>query len=629
MGERHSEIMAGDADMETVQMAAPRRFLGHMGADERHALLHPLIRNWTDRKCLANTDDSLFTETSKQSLYADRERARLEMMKLLPGLIEEMRNDPVSVKLRECIVAGDAETLYSANPDDLSGVKSEQSIAAEKHRAMFMGMLEDYFSLFSSLIPEDARETIFESYLLESVDASAQEAFFERKRKYLESGGKEPEAGATELPVVGYEYFDPEREVKRIAAFANEVPLGLPQDEYVVEKRRRFKSFMKQFAEQAAGKAKLNAELEDVLLEKGVFDEERSDRLRSLIYQKAEKLRLSPVQLGRYDALLEKLKEWNREMDEAQGDLVPGADDAKLFEKFFEVSPKGEVNVRRGPVSFFVDCRDIRDYARARGRSEESVTSSRGFSNEFKTAVKNVSGEMAEEDIEEVRIHEERHSLRSVIDSMLHESIIYRSLNKKEDGILMAKLIKAMVKEKRTGAEKRAADEVFAYLKDGSSIASLRRTLMKQKSDGGLYDYLQENQDEFYRELGVEDAPEMDALFDRARSEYRSTLSNALDVVESLLLLKIPRKEIIATLEFEPLSQWKRATARLESGGVFKKSRKLASKGIGERMGAAGWRRAMLRMMFGTSQEELDEKYDSEIAELQKESKRISKKFER
>ena len=46
-----------------------------------------------------------------------------------------------------------------------------------------------------------------------------------------------------------------------------------------------------------------------------------------------------------------------------------------------------------------------------------------------------------------------------------------------------------------------------------------------------------------------------------------------MDEVEALLLLEIPRTEIIAMLEFEPLDQWKRVMSRLESGGAFKQKR--------------------------------------------------------
>lgn len=559
MKEKSLENKFTGVDEETSQETYPHKFLSSMPDKERSILIRPLIRNHHSIIQLEGIDPAILTEESRKKYKDDCEKCRLKTQESVPLIVEEIRKDPYSHEILSLIRPDDAVMMYQSN-------QSELSLAAENRHVQFKEQLIDFIC---NAVPYgvDVAELIYEAFLLESADNSVRDAFLKRKQEYLKNKDKQS------LPTVPYEYFDPEQEVKKITSFAEENIRTLPQDEYIAEKKRRFEEFKKQFTAQVVGRMKLHAELEEILLKKGSYDQKRADQLRKCISKKSEKLRLSPVQLGRYEAFLNKLEDWNREMDNVQGELKIGRDDKKLFEKLYGVIPEGEVYVHRGPVAFFVDCNNVGDFAKARGKSEEESALVGGSSGGLRTIVKNNNGEETKKWIEEVRIHEERHSLKKMLDSMMEESITFKGFSFLDRREIEIQSIEAIVENDLEIAKKRARDEIFAYLKDGSPIKRLRNVLLKEKAEGGIYDYLEEAKNDYHASFELDNFSESDSVFESANSKYKKILVEALNDVEVLLLLEIPRTEIIAMLEFEPIDQWKRAISRLESGRVFKQRR--------------------------------------------------------
>ncbi len=559
MKEKSLENKFIGVDKETSKETPPHKFLSSMPDKERGSLIRPLIRNHHSIVQLEGVDPAILTEESRKKYKDDCEKCRLKTQESIPLIVEEIRKDPYSHELLNLIRPDDAVIMYQSNQSDIS-------LAAENRHVQFK---EQLINFICNAVPYggDVAELIYEALLLESNDNLVRDDFFARKQEYLKN--KEDQ----KLPVVSYGYFDPEQEVKKIASFAEEKIRTLSQDEYIAEKKKILEEFKKQFTFQVVGRMKLHAELEDILLKKGSYDQKRADQLRKCILKKSEKLRLSPVQLGRYEAFLSKLEDWNREMDNVQGELKIGRDDKSLFEKLYGVVPEGEVFVHRGPVSFFVDCNNVGDFAKARGESEEESVLIGGSSRGLRTIVKNNNGEETKKWIEEVRIHEERHSLKKLLDEMMEESIIFKGLSLSDRREIEIQSLNAIVENDLEIAKKRARDEIFAYLKDGSSIKRLRNVLLKDKSKGGIYDYLEEAKNDYHTSFEQDSLAESDAVFERAHFEYKKILAEVLDEVEALLLLEIPRTEIIAMLEFEPLDQWKRVMSRLESGGAFKQKR--------------------------------------------------------
>jgi hypothetical protein len=377
---------------------------------------------------------------------------------------------------------------------------------------------------------------------------------------------------------VSYEYFDPRQELKKIRTFSKNKSGQSSHEEYLSKKRDLLESYNKQLAEQMMGVSKLHAELEEILFTQEKYDEECEKKLREHIEENAEKLKLSPKQLSRYEVLFDYLSEWNAGMDFRQEDFELGVDDREFFKELFGEFPVGEVIITRTPVSFCVECKNLEDYAFAMGESKKSANLSGGCSFGKITLVANYNRKNPET-IKKTKIHEQRHSLKKIFDN------VQLGLFSENFHILQARLadginIEEKVKKIRVNATEMVQDEIFAYLKDSSAIETIREILSAEKSENGLYDYIESSREKYHNaykkgRLGENfDMEAIDRLFDLEKKKYLETINEALDVVEKMEYLGMTRGEIISLLEFEPLDKWRHKAVRLEKGGKFVESRK-------------------------------------------------------
>ncbi|MEI6650492.1 MAG: hypothetical protein WCL23_03610 [Candidatus Moraniibacteriota bacterium] len=539
------------------------------------------MRSVMDRSHSVDTvGDVLLGPDSKKELLRDRTRVRAEREVLIRNLTGAVRERVGREELSYLIRPEDAEILH-VDSGTLSDEGLNRLFQADRRRAVFVDRLWTATrGFFGDAGKREIYETLFrEAYdtlLMESVEPTVRDSFLERKReeerqlKSLEDSSK--------LPTVNYEFFDPEAEFMRINAFTEKERADLSHEDYMAEKSRRLSMFKERLLEQKKGLAVLHLELEEALLGGGEpFGDEKTARLLEHIHDRAKDLKLSPVQLGRYQAFFDTLEQWKNEMDWIQGDLIPGKDDAELLEVLFGVKPKGTVSIRRGSLSFIVDCQDLRDYARISNESSKRASLSDGFARDFMVVINNKDGKMSDERSKDIVDHEERHVLRSTLDTFLRDSTSYEGLDEEERGGIETFDLKTRIEHVRTASYDRAKDEIFAYLKAGvSSPIEIRDILMQGRSDKGIYDYLEE-----YRKESCKDVPwyrwlELKRVIGMNRDRYRDVVSEALDVVEKLYFLRYPEQRIVSMLEFEPLEHWDSVVSRYEEAGEFAESRKSA-----------------------------------------------------
>jgi hypothetical protein len=402
---------------------------------------------------------------------------------------------------------------------------------------------------------DEVNSMVFEKLMLEEADEKGKEKYHSRqerrkKRKEFQGSGS-PLESALEDP--GYEYFDPENEFERVRSFVRSSEYRLQKEEYKANK-----------AEYTKGRIMLDRKLETVLLRESEFSDERRKELEQIIAKHAEEIKLSPRDKKRYDLFFDKIAERNRKMDEVQGDWRSEDGAEMLFERLFGFTPEGEVLIKRGPVSFFVEIRNENDYVKAHGN--DSAKSSAGFNREFVSVARNDEGKESQEWIDSTNTHEGRHALHGMIKALMSEV--------REEGspreVYTPEDVPEYVKSLSTQYQERVKDEILAYLKDGSTGESIRGCLKESKSEGGLYDYFQEREDwveENWKSEEIKKTFKTEAA--EQRKHFEEVRDGAIDIVERLEGIGMARPQITALFNTVPLAKWSSEVRRLEDEGVF------------------------------------------------------------
>ncbi len=392
---------------------------------------------------------------------------------------------------------------------------------------------------------------------------------YEDKNEYNKYGREWLGVDESFLIAEQYECFDPAEELKKINNFTKDERKELSQEEYLTEKSRRIVEYKKRFIEQFVKISQLNCYLEDILLQENdqLKFGEKVETLKENIIAYSAGLQLSPAQIQGYGIFLRHLCDRNKTMDSIQGTLIPGEDDEELFLKLFNGEPCGKVHIDRGATSFLVECEDIRDYAKAYNASEEVAEKSEGFARGEKIGINNKGGELSDDQKKIIRIHEERHTLKSLLDETV-KAVMANSPKAFQYFCVEVNII-------NTGfiADKRIRDEIFAYLKDETPIDIISAYLLESQSEGGLYDYLGADV-AFFSEWHIES--EEIQLIDKERKLHQKRISDGLALIEKMENFGMPRKQIISLLEFEILRDWKKKIVRLEDEGFFLELRKEA-----------------------------------------------------
>lgn len=374
--------------------------------------------------------------------------------------------------------------------------------------------------------------------------------------------------------------FNPGEELKKV----RETPKA--------QRLEQLATYKKNLAEQMAGMAKINEELESLVLNKSVSREELGIYLK----ERAQTYKLSPPQLEKYDLVLDKIEQQKKVIDFIDGRLA-GRSEKEIFWIMFGFKPKGEVEIKKDAISFFVKCVDLRDYARCRNGSDDQeslsrVKTSAGFARQKRLKVSDpgidlvldygitvLNGSLRrtshyKEYAEEVRIHEEKHILNDIMREAENEV-----KNNKTIGSPFAQILN----REKIDSERRAKDEILAYLKDGTDAWFIYNTLLEKKSDGGSYDYLASAKQamESVANLNPE-AKSGRALLENAykkmQNEYRLEILTALEQVINLDQLGFSKTRIIGLLEAEPLARWPKVYQRFRKSQEFVRAKEKAKK---------------------------------------------------
>jgi hypothetical protein len=262
-------------------------------------------------------------------------------------------------------------------------------------------------------------------------------------------------------------------------------------------------------------------------------------------------------------------------------------DDKKLFETLFGRLPKGEVKIIPGPMTFYVRCHDLNDYAYLcsgayldnREPSPEEILDadkSAGASL-FRSKVVGLEGSIMIEKVERnisdsesnnTRIHEQQHAVnklfrRKVQIEELKQTLqecglkIYKDSPEKEQAIRDYFLFWS-----KNSAEETGKDEIIAYFKDGVNSAK-SILIFLQKADS--YDFIANIDKSIREDFGAffesEDLKLITQIAKEIKERYHQLLEQGVEAFEQLRL-NHSIEETIALLIHQPLSQWSKVADR-------------------------------------------------------------------
>lgn len=300
-----------------------------------------------------------------------------------------------------------------------------------------------------------------------------------------------------------------------------------------------------------------------------------------------------------------------------------------LFTACFGMVPVGKVEVIKGPMTLYFRIHDDNDYAGVyKGVGKYAVSLEQKDIDDAKrsggcagvsTVIPELRGAVIAERAEGrpfeggaigIYEHEEQHAFNAVLlegqlanfDRSMNEAVAKDAIQSaKEEFAIMNGGASAKEKEKASMmfekemerismyasrvyrnergdiADKRAADEILAYMKEGRDPKIIYEVLTRSKEDGGLYDYLKAKRSEPVQ-IGTAEGgatvadPEFikrfmrtieDAKSEVMGNEYNELLEEGIASFKSLTEHGLDKEAIISIFQHEPLTRWAKVAERL------------------------------------------------------------------
>jgi len=499
--------------------------------------------------------------SGKKKLYVEKEvadyKARRE--KLVSSAIDKIEGSP-EVKIM----------IESISSDDLEIITTQRHRYVNEHQTLSEEEKQKFREVF-------ALENRFRFYLnnMFKIDILSGTIIYESLlEKYTDSGeGNKDREKEDKSIKVTYEYFDPVEELEIISKFNENEKMLSPKDRIKL-KRERLEDFKKNLAEQKIGIAGINAELEEMVLADEKFDR---SKLENYVSEKAELYKLSPAQLKRYEHVFNLIKENNTEVSKI-AKKYSGRSDKELFAAIFGKKPVGEVKIEKGPISFFVICYDLKDYVSVYSgdAKDQALAASIGGHAHAKTIIPGLIGAVTvanawhgnEDYLKTTKIHEEKHILNALI--RVVEEAVDKITYKGEQQETDEKIAGIFLNKDRMRNEARAKDEILSYFKDGRGLKAIKYKLFRKKSDGGLYDYFEDDKKYFsYPKYAKFEKDLLEKVQQKFREKYEINIQIGLEIIGNLERIGFSREKIIGLFQTERLDSWHKVYERIQKSDEF------------------------------------------------------------
>lgn len=409
-------------------------------------------------------------------------------------------------------------------------------------------------------------------------------AFKAERAPTTESLDKENEDIEVEenLPIAVGEVFDPESDLKEV------------QEAPKKEKREKLKEYKEKLAYQKEGLAHFQVEVLDTIMKNPdvTIEElfEVSKKYNSRYGLTFRQTRSAYMALEAYTEKHQAIKEITEEYP----------DGVELFKAMFNRDPLGKIELIKSPMALYFRIHNPEDYAfvysgaylpeidqkmredmAERSASTGGARLNRGFAdkkfNKLKglILIENARGE--EFGIKEKAIfaHEEQHVINSFLKDEMTRYDYFKNVETATTEEEQARILRRYFIYLREHHEARAKHEILSYFKQGFGSQNIKAELMKLKEKGGLYDYISERKqgiiDFAIRRLGEDKRELIEDIAEQVFvKEYRKLIEDGVNVflqLRSEFTHDYSRKEVMAILHHEPLSQWSKLLKRLPIKG--------------------------------------------------------------
>lgn len=381
---------------------------------------------------------------------------------------------------------------------------------------------------------------------------------------------------------LNYEPFDPKLEIKKIRYFSEDERKDRPFKKRIEIQKERLSDYKKKLLKQKENIAEIQ-----ISIEKSVRDNPdlNIEELMDIVYLKSPKAELTNYQI---DAFRKGIGEYVKKHQAVENYRTKYPNDKALYSACFGHSPKGNIEIIKGPMTLYFRCHDIEDYARIYSQKtgqEDSIDihnltkanlsggvaiSSGGNEGSLRGCIiaENSRNRLLNK---ETLIHEEQHAIQRLFENEITKKEliqVFKKLPIEEQ----EKALLSYLRLERENFEDRAKDEILAYFKDGTELGEIKKIILNSKEQGELYDYYREwyekegrNEREDYIKAGASEYFINNCFSKVFRSEYRFEIVNP--AIESLWNLKnngLSKEKIINLLINEPLSGWPKFRERLE-----------------------------------------------------------------
>jgi hypothetical protein len=352
---------------------------------------------------------------------------------------------------------------------------------------------------------------------------------------------KESTLDANEIPKINPDNYQPDEEsiFKIIGLNDAEKEANPDRKDRQALKRDKLEEFKADVTEQRKHIANLANYIETVGLRSDPDDPDLNKKLGLII---DEDENLTKKQKNYFYQVLEEADKYQHKIRTFK-DLTDDWEPEEVYQYLFGVPPLGHIRVDYRALSIDIESDEPADLKPFElNKSPDNVSNKKllGLAN-FTTADPALDGlvtfslnRYGTEITQETKKHEERH----VVDNLLHKTLDSSPRSTKDYDSLLHE------------AEKRAKSEIFAYLRDGTNLEDIQDTLLRPKHLEGGYDYLEILDD--VKGLYAK----TDEVIEKTQAKYKTALTSALAIVETMLEAGYSRNLIISSLQTEALDQW-------------------------------------------------------------------------
>lgn len=389
------------------------------------------------------------------------------------------------------------------------------------------------------------------------------------------------------------ETFDPEKE---LASFKNPPTGGGAEEKKERRKinQERLDELKDTLAVQKEDLADLRAGLITAVQENPALSLEE---MRNYADSYAERSGFSKAQKQEAYRVIEEYGKKNRAVLKLKTRFEGNDDACEVFTMLFKERPEGRIEIFYGPMTIFLRCHNLRDYAwifsglyaEPRRKTKNNLTDEiiaqaqhsgglRAIDSNWGdlsgcVLVEKATPDDSPEHMQNIFAHEKEHAIEHLFPLEKEQAqLSKRELKSAPTAEAKKQLLEKFLLALRKDSDHRVKDEIFAYFTGGRTADDIKQLLTMKEREGGLYDYFSQARENLTPSLVNEFGIEHKALFEETVNElfdltkntgaYYNYICERISAFQKLLNAGYNVEQAKGLLEYEPVWKWEKAVKR-------------------------------------------------------------------